>query len=297
MVNGESEEKSVKISFFRKQADVCPVCGEEFFREEILTGRGRLIAGNLTDELRRLYQENKRYGVVVPNIYSILVCPQCYFAAFDSDFSKLNDKLKERLRNTQLDRVNFVNKLFPGLEFKGERNIEHGLCSYMLAMSCYSYLDVKYTPTLRRGQCALRIAWILDDMYEHYKEPVFQQMQKLFYKKAARYWGMSLYLSQNGKEPIDGTKYIGPDTDNNFGYDGLLFVTGTLQYRVITDEKDIEKKGKELVKVRRIMAKLYGGGKASKDKPKDILNKAKDYYELIGDEIKRIEAEVGYKFD
>ena len=288
------EDKSLKITYFKKKADICPLCNEEFYGEDLLSGGGRLIAGGITDELRRNYDENKKYGIIYPMIYSIMVCPNCYYSAFPDDFAKINVRIKERLTEHEEVRYNIVNTLFPGIDFKEERNIEHGLCSYLLATSCYSYFERKYCPTLRRAQSSLRTAWIAQDMANHYKNQLFQQMYKIFYRKAAKYFGQALDLSQNGKEPIDGNKYIGPDTDNNYGYDGLLYITGVLNYKVAKSEKDIEKKGKQLVKIRRIMAKLYGGGKASKDKPAIILNNSKDMYDEIGKEVKKIETELGF---
>ena len=284
-----------KVTFFRKKPDTCPLCNEEFYTEELLSGGGRLIAGSISDELRRTYEENKKYGIIIPMLYSVMVCPNCYYSAFPDDFARINDKIKERLDDNDEVRYNIVNTLFPGIDFKDERNIEHGLCSYLLAASCYSFFEKKYCPTLRRAQSCLRIAWLSEDMLAHYKNPYFQHMQKIFFRKAARYFSMALDSSQNGKEPIDSQKYIGPDTDNNYGYDGLLFITGVLNYKVAKLEKDMEKRGRQFAKIRRIMAKLYGGGKASKDKPAVILNNSRDYYDEIGKEVKKIEAELGFE--
>ncbi len=44
-----------KLTFFEKKQSACPVCNAKFFREDLLSGGGRLIAGNLTRELRRQY--------------------------------------------------------------------------------------------------------------------------------------------------------------------------------------------------------------------------------------------------
>ncbi|MDH5682434.1 MAG: DUF2225 domain-containing protein, partial [Spirochaetota bacterium] len=105
--------------------------------------------------------------------------------------------------------------------------------------------------------------------------------------------GLALSYSQNGKEPFDGTKSIGPDTDKNWGYDGFLYLAGYLNYKLSENDKDPERKGKTLVKVKRIMGKLYGGGRASKDKPTVILNNAKDLYDELRSKVKEIEAELG----
>ncbi len=79
------------ISFFFFLIIICPVCHAEFHREDIRTGRGRLIAGDLTDELRRSYQPSKKYGEVYPLFYPVTVCPECYYAAFQGDFTEIPD--------------------------------------------------------------------------------------------------------------------------------------------------------------------------------------------------------------
>ncbi len=47
-----SDENFPSMTFFSKEEIKCPVCGAAFYREEMRTGRGRLIAGELTEELR-----------------------------------------------------------------------------------------------------------------------------------------------------------------------------------------------------------------------------------------------------
>ena len=80
-----------KLTFFEKKQTVCPVCDAKFYREELLSGGGRLIAGELTEELRRRYEPSKKFGEVHPLVYPVTVCPTCYFAAYPQDFGKLPD--------------------------------------------------------------------------------------------------------------------------------------------------------------------------------------------------------------
>ncbi len=296
MNDENSKEKTAKFTFFSKKAIECPLCDAEFHREDLFSGGGRLIAGNLSMDLRRNYLENKKYGVVIPMIYTVTVCPDCYYAALSEDFPSAG-KSKEKLDGDRIKRLSMVNDLFPGIDYKQERNIEHGLLSYILAIDCYKYFDKKLIPTLKRGICSLRASWICDDLYRNYDKPVFASMQKIFHRKAAKYYGMALNYSQNGTEPYDGQKYIGPDTDNNFGYDGFLYLAGYLNYLMADNDSNVERKGKTYLKIKRIMGKLYGGGKASKDKPTIILNNAKDLYDEIKDKIKEIEGELGKSFD
>ena len=52
--------EELKISYFEKNPRTCPVCNKEFYHEMLLTGGGRLIAGNLRDDLRRTYEKSKK---------------------------------------------------------------------------------------------------------------------------------------------------------------------------------------------------------------------------------------------
>ena len=52
--------EELKISYFEKNPRTCPVCNKEFYHEMLLTGGGRLIAGNLRDDLRRTYEKDKQ---------------------------------------------------------------------------------------------------------------------------------------------------------------------------------------------------------------------------------------------
>ena len=91
---------SERITYFSKDPIVCPVCGSKFFREDLLSGRGRLVAGDLTDELRRMYEPTQKYGELYPIVYSVTVCPVCYFAAFPQDFLSVDDSTKTKLLRT-----------------------------------------------------------------------------------------------------------------------------------------------------------------------------------------------------
>ena len=83
------QEKKTRVTFYLKKEIKCPICDEIFLREELLTGRGRLIAGGLTQELRRLYEPSKLYGKVNPLLYPVTCCPKCFYSAYHDDFSKL----------------------------------------------------------------------------------------------------------------------------------------------------------------------------------------------------------------
>ena len=75
------ESKTLQLTYFLNRKYHVQHA-EQFLREELLSGSGRLLAGELTDELRRTYIPSQKYGAVYPLIYSIGVCPQCFLALF-----------------------------------------------------------------------------------------------------------------------------------------------------------------------------------------------------------------------
>ena len=82
----QTEQKEKKLSYWSKTKCHCPVCRKDFQKEEMLTGGGRMIAGELTDELHRIYEPSAKYGVIYPLLYSIGACPNCHSAFFWKDF-------------------------------------------------------------------------------------------------------------------------------------------------------------------------------------------------------------------
>lgn len=57
-----------KVTYFAKNPLTCPICGHSVIKEELLSGSGRLIAGDLTDELHRKYERPKIWYHLSPNL-------------------------------------------------------------------------------------------------------------------------------------------------------------------------------------------------------------------------------------
>ncbi|MDC7126404.1 MAG: DUF2225 domain-containing protein, partial [Spirochaetales bacterium] len=155
-------ENDKKLTFWSKNEIVCPICDCKFKREELLTGRGRLIAGNLTGELRRLYEPSQKYGDVCPLIYPVTVCPSCYYAAFPSDFESIPFQAISKIDKSNLERHGSIGKIFTNLDFSSPRGLSEGAASYYLAISCYEHFTAEHTPTIKRAISALRAAWIFN---------------------------------------------------------------------------------------------------------------------------------------
>ncbi|MDR1025612.1 MAG: DUF2225 domain-containing protein, partial [Treponema sp.] len=145
------EERELKVSFFSKKEYTCPVCGEIFRKEELLSGGGRLIAGPMTSELHRLYEPSLKYGEVYPLIYQATVCPECWYTAMDADFSLLPEKSRPRVQEDRKKRKAGVALVFPDIDFRQPRGLAEGAASQYLTLCCYEYFDKDFSPTIKQG--------------------------------------------------------------------------------------------------------------------------------------------------
>ncbi|MCL2791548.1 MAG: DUF2225 domain-containing protein [Spirochaetaceae bacterium] len=281
-----SDENSKQpITFLSKTETDCPVCGLKFRKEEMMTGGGRLNAGDLTEELRRLYIPSKKYGEINPLIYYITTCPDCLFSASASDFSEVKAPQIAELKANTEDRISSLESIFDSVDFKAKRTLIEGIASYYLAVMALDSFTKDMSPTVKGGIYCLRSAWLCNDLHAKFPSENYDYMAELFYKKATFYYVKALDYEQDGSEGIGGAKNLGPDLDKNYCYDGVLYVGAYLQYKYASIEDEAKHK-EALANAKRIVAKIFGMGKASKNKPAAILDNAKDLYDKIKNELK-----------
>ncbi|MGL4524234.1 MAG: DUF2225 domain-containing protein [Spirochaetia bacterium] len=284
----EKTEKAVRITYYTKDALICPVCGNKVFKEEILSGGGRLMAGKLSEELHRSYEPTKKYGEVYPLIYNIVVCNSCYFASFPAEFTpSMREENIHRIRSTTGERIEMVRPLFPGLDFGRERTMSEGVASYIFALLCYERATHSIAPTIRQGMCALRAAWLLQYLDIQHPNENYDDLALSFFRKAAFYYRKAIELDTEGVEASSRMPYLGPDTDNNYGFDGVQYLGGLLEFKYGL-KNDAIKRYQGLENARRTMSRLVGMGKASKGKPSILLDNARDVYAAIKAEQKKI---------
>ena len=278
------KEKEAKVSFMSKEEYICPVCGMNFKREELLSGSGRLIAGSLTDELHRLYEPSARYGEIYPLIYQATVCPRCWFAAMDKDFVDF-PKSQARIADEDMEkRITDAKKLFPETEFEQNRDLGSGIASLYLVVRCYDYFTKEFSPTIKQAIASLRAGWLLDEMNSKYPNENYDWLSKLFKKKAAYFYNEAVRREQRGIETLSALKNFGPDTDKNYSYEGALYLTALLRYKYCyLDKLDIRASAMEEAK--RTIARIFGVGKSSKSKPGPLLEHARSLYDSISKEL------------
>lgn len=284
LFGSQKEEKELKITFYSKDAVRCPICDASFYREELLSGGGRLIAGPLTDELHRIYEPSAKYGDVHPLVYSATVCPSCWYASSDADFANAPEKIRAELSLDRDARIADAQKIFPNIDFSGARSLEAGAASLYLALRCYGFFPKEFSPTLKQGMTALRAAWLFDELHKKRPTENFDWLALLFKRKAHFLYREAILKEQSGKEPLSGVKNFGPDTDKNYAYEGALYLVGLLELKYGPRE-DAEKRNAALSDAKRSIAKIFGLGRSSKSKPGPLLEKARNLYDELNKEL------------
>ncbi len=278
------EERELKLTFQSKDALKCPVCSASFHREELLSGGGRLIAGPLTDELHRLYEPSAKYGVVHPLVYQTTVCPACWYAAYDADFQGLPEKCRDAIDEDREGRITDLQSIFPSADFSASRTLAEGAAGHYLALRCYGFFPKDFSPTLKQAIASLRAAWLFDELHAKDGGENYDWLALLFKRKARFLYKEAVLREQSGKEPLSGGRNFGPDTDKNYGYEGVLYLTALLELKY-GSRSDPARRAAALGESKRAIAKLFGLGKSSKAKPGPLLEKARDLYDNLNKEL------------
>lgn len=280
MSKDDDNGKGPSLTFFQRNPIACPVCDAKIYREELLSGRGRLIAGDMTIELRRLFEPSKKYGEVSPLIYPVTVCPDCYFACFKEHFGPLPDKVREGIESSRDERIESTTALFPQLNFTDPRGFKEGLASYWLATMCYDHFGKEFSPVANQAVASVRAAWLCNDLDHQEPEENWAHLGRVFYRKARYFYSLALEYEQKGVQSIGNVLNLGPDMDKNYGYDGLIYLNGYLEYH-FGPRKNPEIRRQKLERAKRMVARIFGMGKASKNKPMVLLENARELYNMI----------------
>ena len=289
----DKKVKIKKVSYRHKETTKCPVCSLEFNREEMLTGGGRLIAGKLTDELRRLFEKNEKYGKVYPLAYLVIVCPRCLYSAYPKDFNNLLPDEVRKIRDAAQSRADTVKKFFGNLNFNEDRTLALGAASFLLAVDCYAVRNKKAAPTCKRAVSSIRAAWLFDDLAKEIPDKPYKKVSNFFYVKAYGFYHKIIDMLMTGQELLEDAGHIGPDFEKNWGYDGILYMCAILTVKVGGKEPDINKRVANFETTKRFLSRLFGDGKQSKSRPGDLMDKIRDLYDKINLMIEEWNKEIG----
>jgi len=281
--------KKPAISYWSKNKCMCPVCRKAFEREEMLSGNGRMIAGDLTDELHRNFEPSAKFGRIYPLIYAVGACPNCNTALFWNDFPGLDDR--ESIRNIREDedkRVAAVKNIFPYFNLTRERTLYDGAAMYYLALCTYDKMSVDYLPTMKRAIISLRLAWLSGELDEVCPEHNFKVVADVFYKKAIFFYQQAVINETARLEKSSTLENSGPDMDKNYGWDGVIYLCGLLEYKY-GQHKDPALRLQKLNEYKTAIARIFGLGKSSRNKPGPLLEKSRALYDNLSKEIEESE--------
>lgn len=279
-------EKKPAISYYTKQPAVCPFCKKEFPHEEMLSGSGRMIAGELTDELHRVFEPSARYGVIYPLIYAVGACPHCHAALLWSDFPAAPDQASvDAVLNDGDARKKAVSVIFPHYDLSRPRTLYDGAAMYYLALLTYEQVSRGYSPTIKKAIVSLRLAWLSMDVHGVCPNHNFDYIAQVFYRKALFFYQQSLIYEMDRTESITAISNFGPDIDKNYGYDGVIYLNGLLEFKY-GQREDIRQRLTKLDECKRSIARIFGLGKSSKAKPGPLLEHSRHLYDSLAKELK-----------
>ena len=277
----KGNEKKIDISYFSKEKCKCPICKKEFPHEIMRSGNGRMIAGSLTDELHRNFEPSAKYGRIYPLIYEIGVCPFCYTSLIWSDFKERFSKedIGKLLENSD-KRKESCNNIFPYFNLEKTRSLYDGVAMYYLALMTYEDLSPEFLPTMKQAILSLRLAWLTDELNTQCKGHNFDLVSKFFYSKALFFYQQAVLNETNRTEESSGLGNFGPDMDKNYGWDGVVYLCGLLEFKY-GQQDDIQLRMKKLSESKTAIARIFGLGKSSKNKPGPLLEHARNLYDQI----------------
>jgi uncharacterized protein (DUF2225 family) len=174
--------------------------------------------------------------------------------------------------------------VFPPADFSRPRGLAEGAASHFLAVKCYDYFPKEFSPTIKQGISALRAGWLLDDLHKLYPDQNFDWAAVLFKKKAQFFYTRAMAMELSREEPLSGIKNFGPDTDKNYGYEGALYVTALLELKY-GQREDSARRRELLGQSKRNIAKIFGLGRTSKNKPGPLLEHARNLYDNINKDL------------
>lgn len=244
-------------------------------------------AGELTDELHRVYLPTQRYGDIYPLIYPVSVCPHCWYAAYPRHFENSGPDVLDVIQGEIETRKNYFKNILPEIDFERDRTLQEGIASYVLAALCYEHRPPDDTPSFMRALSFLRAGWLANNLHELKPQENFDYLAKIFLRKASFFYSEVLLNEQQGKESIENIPHHGPDLDNNFGFDGVLYLTGVLLLKYGQSD-DAIKRAAALKEARSAVSRIVGMGKSSKSKPSVLLDLGRELHKSIKSELESL---------
>lgn len=143
----------------------CPLCGTEFKATKTKVKTKETTPVGYEDYLVPIYKNE----YTNPMSYEIIVCPECYYSVFHSDFSQKKKKNKEILVTAKKIKDDLI-KIGRDVNFNTlQRNYGLARLSYIIAAHIYEKHEPKQL--IKLSKCYIRIAWYSKQLkdYDFYR--------------------------------------------------------------------------------------------------------------------------------
>ena len=177
-----------------------------------------------------------------------------------------------------------VNEIFPYFNLKHERTLFDGAAMYYLALMTYDDMGAYAIPTMKKAILSLRLAWLTDEINQHCAGHNFDIISQMFYRKALFFYQQAVINEAARTEKSSTLPNMGPDMDKNYGWDGVIYLCGLLEYKY-GQKEDIQLRLKKLSESKTAIARIFGLGKSSKNKPGPLLENARELYDQLVKEL------------
>ncbi len=132
--------QGINDNLYNKQIN-CPVCGIDFDTKKVRTSAIRIV--NRDEDFCPHYKSEN------PLFYSVYVCPNCGYAALESDFTKISERNKEIIKKT-------ISSKWNQRSYGEKRKLEDAIEVYKLALLNHQII---HSPKSTIGKLCLRLAW------------------------------------------------------------------------------------------------------------------------------------------
>lgn len=144
----------------------CPVCLFKSTTKKIKSSKVKSKKIN-NDFYTEYYSDN-------PNYYSIFICPNCGYAAFENDFPSVTDGERERIKEN-------ITRLWKKRSYASKREPTVAIETYKLALLCYW---TRGSQNMVFAKIALRISWIYRDLNDQENIRKYEEVALDYFEKA-----------------------------------------------------------------------------------------------------------------
>ncbi|ABZ84575.1 cyclic nucleotide-binding transcriptional regulator, putative [Heliomicrobium modesticaldum Ice1] len=150
----------------------CPICNHNFDIKAIRASKQKLK--RVDPDFRQRFEDFE------PLWYMIWVCPNCYYANFNFEYSQLTEVVKKRFR------TNPIRLSFPrlGFQYSHPRTVDQVFTAYYLTLF---FLQSGMPDPSRIAKVWLRISWLYDDVGDKAMSQFAAQKALEFFRQA--YYG------------------------------------------------------------------------------------------------------------